>query len=506
MYSQKTNIIVKDVTEKRTAKDKRRSKVKTFHVPFDLGDIKDNITLTTDYNSTMSKEQIINQAFRLHSQGDILGATKYYEKFCNEGYKDAEIFNNYGIILRERGELKRALNNVNKAIKLNPNFALAYSNVGSIYRDLGRLKEAENATLKAIKIDPNFAEGHLNLGYILNDLGRLTEAKSSTQNSLICNPNLMPAYASLSTILGDLGHKNDSIKCLKKAIRINPKSEIICFKLAQIYYLDAKYELAEKLLKEQISERCQSLYLGCLLGLNKTNDFYRQYNNIYKNNISNPEIGSIIDHANIINDNKLKSTFCNNSFDYIFVDKIDENNFSSTHLNQFISYLRSSNDKYKKQSLLMNGSQTSTELFGLDFPFIKSIKHSIEDKINKYKNNFIDFDDGLIENWPKSYSLKAWAVIMKPGGFLLPHNHTYGWISGSFYLKIPNLNRYTNEGSIAFTYKDPKFPSKEKNFPLSIKKVNTRDLIIFPSSLFHYTIPFKSKDERICFVFDLIPK
>ena len=48
--------------------------------------------------------------------------------------------------------------------------------------------------------------------------------------------------------------------------------------------------------------------------------------------------------------------------------------------------------------------------------------------------------------------------------------------------------------------------SEDKNFNLTIKRIETRDICIFPSSLFHHTIPFKSTEERICFVFDLIQK
>ena len=216
------------MTDRKKTKLEKESKVKTFPIPFYSGEITGKITLTTDTTSRISKEELINRAFRLHSQGKILEAEKYYRIFCNEGYEDSEVFNNYGVILREKGELEKALINVNNSIRLKPEFALAYSNLGSIYRDFGRLNEAEKSTLKAIEIDNNFAEAYLNLGYILNDMGRLKEAKISIEKSIKCNPKLMHAYASLSTTLIDLGQKDESINCLKKALIISPKSEIIC--------------------------------------------------------------------------------------------------------------------------------------------------------------------------------------------------------------------------------------------------------------------------------------
>ena len=52
-----------------------------------------------------SKEQIINQAFKFHSQGNISEARKYYQYFINQGFKDHRVFSNYGVILQGFGKL-----------------------------------------------------------------------------------------------------------------------------------------------------------------------------------------------------------------------------------------------------------------------------------------------------------------------------------------------------------------------------------------------------------------
>ena len=54
-------------------------------VPFSIGDIKENINLNTNKQFNPSKEQIINQAFKYHSQGNIGEASKYYQYFINQG-------------------------------------------------------------------------------------------------------------------------------------------------------------------------------------------------------------------------------------------------------------------------------------------------------------------------------------------------------------------------------------------------------------------------------------
>ncbi|MBW3048495.1 tetratricopeptide repeat protein, partial [Prochlorococcus marinus] len=103
--------------------EKKITAVTTFPVPFALGEHKENITINTDTPSKRSKEQIINQAFKFHSQGNISEAAKYYQQFINQGFKDHQVFSNYGVILQDIGKLQEAELSYRKAIEINPNFA-----------------------------------------------------------------------------------------------------------------------------------------------------------------------------------------------------------------------------------------------------------------------------------------------------------------------------------------------------------------------------------------------
>ena len=120
------------------------SEVKTFSVPFPL---KENLTINTNSPSKPSKDQIFNQAFKFHSQGNISEAARLYQYFINQGFTDHRVFSNFGVILK----------------------------------DLGKLQDAELYTRKAIEIKTDYQEAHLNLGNILKDLGNLQEAELSTR-------------------------------------------------------------------------------------------------------------------------------------------------------------------------------------------------------------------------------------------------------------------------------------------------------------------------------------
>ena len=526
-------------SNQKSQRKKTITEIKTFPVPFSLDKIDEKLN-TANNPSKSSKEQLINQAFKLHSKGKVSEAAKYYQHFINQGFKDYRVFSNYGVILKNNGKQKEAEQLYREAIELNPNFADAHTNLGNILRDLGNLKEAELSQRKAIKLDPgladsyynlgntlrdlgnleeaelsqrkaiqikpDFAEAHSNLGNILRDLGNLKEAESSQRKAIKLNPNLGTAYYNLGNILETLGKIEEAIIHWKRSIELNPEENKAFISLGNYLCLNKEYELAIKYLNQNKSNSCQSLYLSCLLSLDREKEFNKKYKELYKKNVCNADIGGIIEHAKIIYKNNYDSPFCNEAIKYVLIDKVNEESFSEIHLNQLISYNKKSKKENRSQGLLTNGIQTSGNLFSLDYPFIKSIKKALEIKIDQYKQKFKDSGQGFINNWPNNYELRSWMISMKSGGFLAPHNHEYGWITGSFYLHVPKLANNNNSGNIAFTYQGPKYPPKNKVFNLTIKKIETRDICIFPSSLFHQTIPFESTEERICFVFDLIQK
>ena len=202
--------------------------------------------------TTPSKEQIINQAFKFHSEGNISVAAKLYQYFINQGFQDNRVFSNYGTILQGLGKVKEAEICTRKAIQLKPDYAIAHSNLGNILKDLGKLKEAEVSTRKAIEINPDLASAHLNLGNILSDLGQLQEAEVSIRKEIELKPDYAEAYYSLSLL-----KYSDENKIWKDQlfsdIILNNKSKkdqfYIYFARANILHKEKNYGDSSKFLK-----------------------------------------------------------------------------------------------------------------------------------------------------------------------------------------------------------------------------------------------------------------
>ena len=211
------------MTERKTDKNKEESKLTTFPVPFDLKELRENMAIYTYFPSKISKQQIINQAFQFHSQGNISKAAKLYQDYINQGFKDHRVFSNYGMILQGLGKLKEAELSLRKAIEIKPDFAEAHSNLGNILKDLGKLKEAKICYQKAIEINPDFAEAHSNLGNILKKLGKLKEAELSHRKAIEIKPDYAEAHSNLGIILRDLGRLKEAELSTRKAIELNPE-------------------------------------------------------------------------------------------------------------------------------------------------------------------------------------------------------------------------------------------------------------------------------------------
>ena len=72
--------------------------------------------------------------------------------------KDAKEFLNKGLAWDKQGKYDEAIEDYNKAIKINPNFASAYFYKGLAQYNKGELKTALHDFQKALNLDPENAE------------------------------------------------------------------------------------------------------------------------------------------------------------------------------------------------------------------------------------------------------------------------------------------------------------------------------------------------------------
>ena len=192
--------------------------------------------------------------------------------------------------------------------------------------------------------------------------------------------------------------------------------------------------------------------------------------------------------------------------DYVFTDNLkNEINLSdkfSSNLSEILNKLDFIWQPATKSTT--NGYHTSGNLFNKKDYEIIQLQELIKKQISIYRKHYKYCKDFFITKWPDKNELEGWHVKLIKKGYQKSHIHPAGWLSGCFYLKIPNMLK-ENQGAIKFTLSGYDYPFVKKLPNLThIPKVF--DIALFPSSVFHATIPFNSQEERHVIAFDLIPK
>jgi len=180
-------------------------------------------------------------------------------------------------------------------------------------------------------------------------------------------------------------------------------------------------------------------------------------------------------------------------------------NFGEIFIEKARSILNENRISNRKQSLLINGYQTTGNVFDIENSSTDQIQKTIRLEIEKYRIKFNNSEEGLIQKWPNKYTLYGWLISMKSGGELQPHIHDLGWLSGSVYINIPPKLK-ADSGNLVVSLGEEKDATGARTNKKRIINVNTGSLVLFPASLTHYTIPFKAEEERIVLAFDVRKK
>ncbi len=405
-------------------------------------------------------------------KGDYETCINLGELFTKKFPTKGDGWNILALAYKETGRTENAIKIFKFLVKKLPQLLYYKENLSNLYLKAGRLEEAQKTSIEIIDINPKSEVGLINLGMVFVEKNEIDNAKST----------------------------------FKKLIEINPMNSIANYHLGNIYKNQKEYKSALKYFKKSTYKHSKSNYLEILLCNNEPEELFKEYESLKEKDKANPLLGGVIEHASILYGRKNMQSYCNDIFKYISLQQLKNDIFSDYDCQRIIDLHKNEKIYYRKQKMLFNGKQSSGNIFTSEDQSIINLKKCIEDQLSSYKNKYKGHNQLFLKYWPVKINLFGWIVTMKSGGFLEWHNHKEGWISGSFYLQVPERNSEKNSGSIAFTNEGPLYPKKENLFHTKTFQVKTRDICLFPSSIFHSTIPNNSNEERIVFVFDLFPE
>ena len=476
----------------------------------------------------------------LQSLDRLDAAAEHYRSALDIEPDNAQAHNNLGSVYEDLKRFDKAVASYHTAISVKPDYAGAHMNLGSIYRKHGQPAVAVAHYRKGLERQPEFAELHFNLGLALTDLARLNEAIACYGKALLIKPDYVIAHEYLGSALREQAQFSDAIECYRAALALDPgrvdvhvnlgitlhalelfdeaiehyrsalalepESVTARHNLAHTFWRLERYEEALEIFETLETPTAEARALECLFALKDYNAFYERQKDGPSDRESNLRTAAI----NAFAANQLQrgnpDPFCKQPLEFIRVyDALESERDAAGYLDRLVGTLEQQAVVWEPfQKSTVSGFQTPAVLFENATGPLAELRGIIEANIERYLAETFPETCNFIDRFPERYSLNAWYGKLVKGGYRIPHIHPSGWLSGVFYIHCPTSGD-REEGAIEFSLWGYGYPILDEHYPRTRHHRKNGDLVLFPSSLFHGTIPIHTHEERLIVAFDLVP-
>ena len=152
---------------------------------------------------------------------------------------------------------------------------------------------------------------------------------------------------------------------------------------------------------------------------------------------------------------------------------------------------------------IRHGSQTSDILQRNDDPAIAALPTALAGPIARYIEALAPGDDPLRARNLGGYVYQGmWSIRMRAGGFHINHVHPEGWLSSACYIELP-ASLGPRQGWLQFG--EPGIRTTPALAAEHFVEPAPGKLVLFPSYMWHGTVPFTDQGARMTIAFDLGP-
>jgi tetratricopeptide (TPR) repeat protein len=150
------------------------------------------------------------------------------------------------------GNAEKAEEAYKKAIEINPKCSEAYAALGTFYTYVKKSPKAEEMFKLAIKTNPGNEAGYMGLGKYYG-FDNSQKAELMYRKAIERNPANGWSYEGLGDILGARGNKKEAEEMYKKAFENNNNSEMMYYKLFNLYCNNSQINGLEEVLNRSFS-------------------------------------------------------------------------------------------------------------------------------------------------------------------------------------------------------------------------------------------------------------
>lgn len=384
-------------------------------------------------------------------------------------------------------------------------------NRGNLLQLLGREEDALAAYNRAVTVEPSNLSAHRELNLLLYKLGRDEEFLRSYDDAIAVMPDksgLHLSKAQMQTIGGDYEGAEASIA---PARELEPQNPGVLDLAAQIAARKGAFAEAGALHEEAIGLAPEnSILLGnyadTLLRAGdaaKAREMAEKALELSPNNqgmvaiwltalraLNDPQAEALHDTDNLVQVFELAAP--DGFADIASFNRAVDDYLVPAHrgTREFLSHP------------LRGGTRSVDIVVGAGHDLVERLRMRFDEAINTYIANMKDDPEHkLFARKGAGFGYgPSWSSRSGEGGHHVAHVHAGGWISGVYFV----TGHEGDEGALIFG--EPPFDAGIKNPRTRTVPAKAGTLVLFPSYLWHGSLPVKSAATRVTIAFDVLPR
>ncbi len=454
----------------------------------------------------------------------------------------------HGAALKALGRQAEAVAADRRTVELEPTNPIAEHNLGAVLANLGRFEEASATTTRALAKGARAPETWLVHGHALQGLDRLDEAEAAYRQAIRLRPTYADAHRDLAQLVwmrtedkaaataevrrvmaetsnptplalirakvlseaGDVAGAYEILSTLagirpaeigltlaasQEAIRAGQGAQGLAYARRAASMLPDDARVLTNLCEAELANGlpAEAAATAEKLRAAKAEDQHALALQLTAwRLLGDPRYGLPCDYAEVVRAYKIAAPEGWASLDAYLADLAE--GLAALHVTR----------THPVGQSLRHGSQTNQSLRNAAHPAIRAFPEAIDGAIRAHMAHLGQGSDPLRARNTGAYEIAGlWSVRLRPGGFHIDHVHPEGWLSSACYIALPGAVETDRQGWIRFGQ-----PGIATEPPLQAEhfvKPEPGMLVLFPSYLWHGTVPFEGDESRLTVAFDLVP-
>lgn len=458
---------------------------------------------------------MLSAAVMHHEAGRFSKALPHFRKYLKRRPDDIAALNMASFAAYQAEQTELALNWLGVAKDNDPNDPQTFYNLGLVSQSVGLYEDAAAAYARAAELDPEFASAPYNLGTVLTQLGRLDDAIAAFDAALEADPDHGKALSSKAYILRTTGNPEEAVSLYGRAAAILQGDSEILIGLGKSLQdggrlAEAASTFARAVDANPHDPEALSNLANILVQRGEAEDAVAACDVFLDHH---PASTSVLASKTVALNESGESDELNELADLekFVVPVRHERAPGFKDIDTFNAAMVAHVSAHP--TLIVSPASHATRLGrhtadltvkpkGPVAAFEKLIGTGVETFIERLAGNT---DHPIIAHRPRKWRLAVWAIVLDGEGYQVSHIHRAAWLSGVYYAQVPDIVRQADQaGWIEFGEPGPEYYGSALPQTRRIQP-EPGLMVLFPSYIFHRTIPFESDQTRISIAFDVVP-